>query len=121
MSGASVGPVATLPGSTSACPDGMMCDNHEDQVATTRIQGETDSFGCEYFDLCASCAATLIEEIRRERAKPHLCDWCKQEKTDCRPHRDFEEGRGGPVYIVCADCRSLEARRVAADYGDYDD
>lgn len=116
MADASKGPVATLPGSSQPSPEGLSCDNHADRVATTRIQGETDSFGCEYFDLCEPCAATLLEGIRKARQQPHRCDWCGQEKIGCRPHRDFEEGTGGAVYTVCPDCIRMESARIATDY-----
>jgi hypothetical protein len=47
------GPISTLPGSSHHdVPDGMMCDDHPDRPAVTRLQGETDSFGSEMHDLC---------------------------------------------------------------------
>jgi hypothetical protein len=116
-----IGPSSYLPGQTLAVPPGTCCDVHPDRAAVKRVVGETDSFGSELIDLCDSCAATLLEGIRRERAKPHVCDWCKQEKEGCRPRRDFEEGQGGPVYMVCPDCIRMESARLASDYGDYDD
>jgi ribosomal protein L37AE/L43A len=86
-----------------------------------RVQGETDSFGCEYLDLCSDCYERLTKAIESQRQQPHHCDWCKKEKLGCRPHRDFEEGAGGAVYVVCPDCIRMEYARVASDYGDYDD
>ena len=41
------GPISSLPGSGHSVPDGAMCDEHPDRPAVARVQGETDSFGCE--------------------------------------------------------------------------
>ena len=46
------GRISTLPGSGHKVPDGTMCDNHPDRLATHRVQGETDSFGSEMNDMC---------------------------------------------------------------------
>ena len=45
------GPISTLPGARHALPAGTMCDEHPDRPAVARVQGETDSFGCELNDL----------------------------------------------------------------------
>jgi hypothetical protein len=100
------GPISTLPGSAHA-PRGA-CDEHPDRPATCRIQGETDSFGAEFFDLCDECAAAMRAEIKAERDRPRICEWCKSMATDVRPQRDFEEGLCGRVYDVCGACRKRQ-------------
>ena len=100
------GPILSLPGSGHATPDGMMCDDHPDRPAVARIQGETDSFGCEMNDLCAECVAAI-----RLHTVIGQCDWCKQE-SGLVPQRDFDEGMCGPVYYVCGDCSYSYAKRL---------
>lgn len=39
-----------------------MCDDHPDRPATHRVQGETDSFGCEYIDWCQECHDKYLAE-----------------------------------------------------------
>ena len=108
------GPISSLPGSEHAVPEGMTCDNCE-APATHRIQGETDSFGSEMMDLCDPCYSNvkLIRTIYEE--KVGRCDWCNTAATDLRSHRDFEEGRYGPVYRVCGNCTREEAARCQQD------
>lgn len=120
------GPISSLPGSGHALPDGTMCDYHSDRPAVARIQGETDSFGCEMNDLCADC----IKDMRSEG--PHIarCDWCKTPDVKVGPRRDMDEGMYGPVYYVCKPCRDKDEARINEelarydsefDFGDYDD
>jgi hypothetical protein len=101
MSGVT-GPISTLPGSSHTA-DGM-CDNHPRRKAKHRIQGETDSFGCEMHDLCDECAAEMRASMRSAEARTGECDWCGLEATDLRARRDWEEGMSGPVYRVCGPC-----------------
>lgn len=105
----------------------MQCDECT-EPATVRIQGETDSFGCEMIDLCAACRKKELELEKTSEALPDKCDWCKSETTEARPTRDHEEGPRGPVYWVCPACRTKQiddAEREYSDYfddwGDYDD
>lgn len=104
------GPISTLPGSRHTFPYGTMCDEHPDRPAVARIQGETDSFGCEMNDCCQEC----VDEIRSYAAEARCgqCDWCKHEATDLRDARDYEEGMCGPVYRVCGEC--IRQRNEAA-------
>lgn len=102
------GPIHTLPGALHATPEGAMCDDHPDRPATHRVQGETDSMGCELHDLCDECYA---EWRARGIYKPDRCDWCKEKADDCRPTRDYEEGMRGPVYYVCGACRKRRDER----------
>lgn len=93
-----------------------MCDEHPDQPAVKRVQGETDSFGSEMHDLCVSCLAALREHNKAARAG--VCDWCHLEATNLRSARDYDEGLYGPVYQVCGACvlrRDEESRRELED------
>jgi hypothetical protein len=111
-------------------PDGMKCDKHPSRDAVARIQGETDSFGCEMNDYCQEC----LDEYRAWKNSPEAaewrkgkCDWCKSEATDLRDARDFEEGMSGRVYRVCGACikRQSDELKEECDYYDegrsYDD
>jgi hypothetical protein len=117
------GPISSLPGSTHDVPEGMKCDNHPDRDAVCRVQGETDSFGCEMWDLCEECLAEHRREMR-EADHSGTCDWCKQHKPRLRPRRDYEEGMYGRVYEVCDDCikrENEEAERELEARGYYDE
>lgn len=105
------GPISTLAGTSHDVPEGMMCDNHPEQPAVVRIQGETDSFGCEMEDICQQC----VEERRAYRCseagqaeelewRTGACEWCGNHVTDLRDARDYEEGMSGRVYRVCGPC-----------------
>lgn len=125
---ASRGPVSSMPGSGHSLPPGTKCDQHEDRDAVSRIQGETDSFGCEYVMMCQECVDAHREYRKAEYEKEKFCDWCKCMKTNVRSHRDMDEGMAGPLYDVCSDCRSKENERLLREleesrsrYGDYDD
>lgn len=116
------GPISSLPGSTHDAPENMKCDNHPRRKAVVRIQGETDSFGCEMHDLCDQCAKRMRRDVEDDRKGK--CDWCKQVVTDLRDTRDYEEGLYGPVYRVCGACRKRrddEARAEMDYYDDWDD
>ena len=109
------GPIHTLPGAGHAVPDGMMCDDHPDRPATHRVQGETDSFGSEMYDMCDEC---FKEHKAHGVYTPDECDWCKEPATDIRPTRDYEEGICGPVYYVCGTCRKRRDERVEQEMRD---
>lgn len=98
------GPIRTLPGAAHDLPDGSMCDQHPDRPAVVRLQGETDSFGSELWDMCREC----LDEHRKAMADPDArtgtCGWCKGHATDLRPARDYDEGSYGRVYDVCGAC-----------------
>lgn len=115
MAEVSQGRVSSMPGSRHPLPAGATCDQHEDRPAVARIQGETDSFGCEYCDMCQECVDEYRAYQEQELQRPRYCEWCKQEKVGVSQHRDFEEGQAGRLYNVCADCRSEENKRVAAE------
>lgn len=117
------GPIHTLPGAGHAVPDAMKCDDHPDRPATHRVQGETDSMGCEMLDLCDEC---FTEFKAHGIYTPEECDWCDASGDDIRPTRDYEEGMCGPVYYVCSACRKRRDERLAEEdrdsgYDDFDD
>lgn len=115
------GPISSLPHSAHDTPQGAMCDEHPDRPAVVRIQGETDSFGSEMHDCCQECADAIKAERNSPEASTGQCDWCKQEATDLRPRRDFEEGMCGRVYDVCGACVKKENEYLAAELDEYDD
>lgn len=115
------GPIRTLSGALHDVPDGQQCDNHPDRKAVARVQGETDSFGCEMHDLCQEC----LDEERAWRNSPEAaewrkgqCEWCREHADDLRDSRDFEEGLYGRVYRVCGACikRQNDELRAEDDY-----
>lgn len=97
------GPISTLPGATHSFPEGTVCDDHPDRPAYRRVQGETDSFGSEMYDMCRECYEAHSASLQNAD-RSGCCDWCKQRKDVLHKHRDFEEGSCGPVYDVCGDC-----------------
>lgn len=112
------GPIPSLPGSHHVIPEGATCDVHADRAAVKRIQGETDSFGCEMHDLCQEC----YDEYKVEASNPTVgaCDWCKSSNVELRYKRDYEEGMAGPVYQVCESCIKKDNARLAEELADYD-
>jgi hypothetical protein len=115
------GPISSLPGRRHDLPDGQMCDVHPERAAVARIQGETDSFGCEMHDCCQEC----VEEIRgwqnSEEARTGTCEWCKGKASDLRETRDYDEGLYGRVYRVCGSCRKRRDDDARAELDEYDD
>lgn len=107
------GPISTLPGTVHKIPAGMVCDDHPHRRAVVRIQGETDSFGSEMADLCQECYDKCLEPS--EEISEHFCDWCKCRVEKVEPMRDFEEGRCGPVYYVCASCAENYKKKALED------
>lgn len=116
------GPISSLPGSRHEAPKGIRCDWCDAADAVVRIQGETDSFGCEMHDLCQKCADDDRERSRSPEATTGRCDWCKEIATDLRPRRDYEEGMYGRVYDVCGACvkRVNEEAEAYLDNRDWD-
>lgn len=114
------GPINTLPGRRHKFPEGTMCDEHPDVPAVARIQGETDSFGCEMADMCQAC----VDEMERlkEEEGPHMgcCDWCKKGPLRLYPTRDYDEGSYGPVYDVCGPCGSKQLADLQEENDRYD-
>lgn len=125
-----IGPSSRLPGHKEKSPSGFTCDCC-DAPATTRITGETDSFGSEMHDFCDACYEKDKERERKAREEDpdygkYICDRCHGEKQ-CTPRRDYEEGMSGPVYYYCGECTQIiverereEARRYD-EHRDYDD
>ena len=118
------GPTSTLSGARHDVPEGQKCDKHPRRKAVVRIQGETDSFGCELIDMCQECLdAERAWEKSPEAAewRKGKCEWCKKECVDLRDARDYEEGLNGRVYRICGPCtkRRNDEDRAELDY--YDD
>ncbi len=109
------GPVSSLPGSLHVCPQGQMCDSHPDRPAVRRMQGETDSMGCEMADMCQQC----LDEARAYQPEPGKCDWCPTVEV-LRPIRDYDEGMCGPVYHVCSKCRAKLNEAATEELADRD-
>ncbi|MGY7975507.1 hypothetical protein L1Q33_25460, partial [Klebsiella pneumoniae] len=61
MADISNGPVSTLRGHFCSLPTDSKCDEHPDRLAVRRVQGETDSFGCEYHDMCQECLDEYVK------------------------------------------------------------
>jgi len=117
------GPVSSMPGSRTLVAEGVArCLDHSDRWAQYRVQGETDSMGCEYIHLCAECAEA--ERLRALIPVDGYCEWHKGEGSDLRPMRDYDEGMAGPLYMTCAKCRTRvneAARRELEESRGYDD
>ena len=120
MADISKGPVATLRGAHAALPEGAMCDIHPSRKAVARVQGETDSFGCEYEDVCAQCLKEFRAYLNSAEAQTGTCEWCKREATDLRDARDYDEGLAGRVYRVCGGCRQRQRERLEEESRDYE-
>jgi len=112
------GPVSTLPGAAHDFPDGTKCDMHQDRQAVARIQGETDSFGSELWDMCQECLDEHHEEMRTADHSG-VCDWCHTHQPRLRPRRDYEEGMHGRVYEVCDTCIKRENDELEMELGTY--
>lgn len=93
--------------------------------ADIRVQGETDSFGAEYHDLCHACHKASREAELAFKAEYDRCDTCG-EQAITSPYRCADEGMCGPVYNDCDKCakerrkREFEEYKRNADMG-YDD
>lgn len=115
----SAGPVSSLPGAHFKPEAGACCDQHEDRLATVKVQGETDSWGCEYYYQCEECSA----EADAKDPMIDQCEWCRQ-TAELSPMRDRDEGMCGPVYQVCDACIRKEddaAVKELEEMGYYDD
>lgn len=114
------GPISSLPGSMHALPKDAVCDEHPGRLAVARVQGETDSFGCEMHDMCQECLDQYRADLR-EADTSGCCDWCGSHAPKLRPRRDYDEGYCGRVYDVCDDCirhQNEEAARELDEWGD---
>lgn len=114
------GSVSSMPGSSHALPKGAMCDCHPKVPAVARIQGETDSFGCEYNLMCQACLDEHRIAVREAFNAESRCDYCKTMQRHCSSMRDYDEGMGGPVYNVCPACRKRVNDRIAEELERYD-
>lgn len=112
MADVSEGPVRTLPGALMSLPPGTMCDSHPTVLAVARVQGETDSFGAEFHDVCEECRAQFHKNVIEHRVGD--CEWCRQRSINLRPTRDYDEGMTGPVYNVCGACAKKQRDEAIA-------
>lgn len=119
MRDCSSGPVSSMPGSLSAVLKGEMCGVHHTTPAVKRVQGETDSFGCEYAFMCQVCLDAYSEHQAVLLEEERFCDWCKTLTKGCAPTRDYDEGMSGPIYNVCPECRRKDAEAAQAEYDEY--
>lgn len=95
----------SLPGhATRNHVQGEVCEECHDNgnrtvPATVRVQGETDSFGCEYIYFCEE----HYKKFKDKGPERGNCECCG---TECEIiyTRDWEEGMNGPVYRVCEAC-----------------
>lgn len=118
------GPISTLSGALHAVPEGQKCDRHPRRKAVARVQGETDSFGCEMNDMCQQCLdehRTYLKSPAATERRKGVCEWCKEPADDLRDRRDFEEGMCGRVYRVCGACVKRENEELQAEADLYDD
>lgn len=107
------GPVSTLPGSSRALREGAQCDDCGKKPATHRVQGETDSFGAEWADLCDDCY--VVERERRRKDCAGECDWCGKHSESRIWTRDYDEGTHGPTYRVCKSCYDKQQKALEAE------
>jgi len=116
------GPIATLAGTHYAVPDGAPCDTHVDRLATVRVQGETDSMGCEMNDMCSECYDEY-SKAQKEAGTSGTCEWCHTEVEKLVDARDHEEGLYGRVYRVCKPCKDKQRNALYTTAFDdmYDD
>lgn len=101
----------SLPGHTVKDLDGStVCFFCQERPAVVRVQGETDSFGAEYNDLCMECrSSSAIDDHQSRQNQP--CDWCGK-PGNLVYRRDVDEGMGGPVYRVCGPCVKRDNQKI---------
>lgn len=109
------GPVSTLPGYKTKPDKGAKCDEHPSLDSVATIQGETDSFGSEFLEMCVICYHKYKEHKEKARESFSICDWCKGNQKGCSPTRDYDEGMSGPVYNVCPGCRKRRNEEAQAE------
>lgn len=121
------GPISTLAGTHHVVPAGMTCDVHPERPATKRVQGETDSMGCEMNDMCSECYDEY-SKAQQEADTSGTCEWCQTEVEKLVDARDYEEGLHGRVYRVCQPCKTGQRNALEAtafdhmsDFDDFDE
>lgn len=114
------GPVSSMPGSSHSFPPGTKCDDHPEVDAVKRVQGETDSFGCEYILMCQVCVDAFAK-YRETEDTSGQCGWCKEHAERRLKRRDYDEGMGGPVYDVCIPCITKDNERAREELDEMKD
>lgn len=102
----------SLPGHRTKISEPAPCEDCG-KPAVFSVQGETDSFGAEYHDLCRNCAGKFNPNAEG------ACDFCSTHSNLLKPTRDFEEGANGPVYYVCDPCINRRRERLNDDLDCY--
>lgn len=112
-----------LRGQASSVKDdewGMMCENHPDIPAVIRLCSESDSFGSEYYNLCAPCNTRRVLQRQRIIDNPELwtehCPDCGRISPELFAYRDPDEGHNGPVYEQCKNCCKVRLERAEREY-----
>ena len=122
MSNVISGGVSSLPGAIRNPPQGQVCDEHPQRLAVSRIQGETDSMGCEEIDMCQSC----FDVWKAYRSSDQAVEDSKGSCERCRAFaplfnkRDWEEGSSGRLYQICAGCVTLWNKQEREEFADED-
>lgn len=78
---------------------GKLFSDYESLPSGKRVRPQCQGF---WDHIWKPLVAQLIADIAKSRCGK--CDWCKEEATDLRPRRDYDEGLYGPVYEVCGEC-----------------
>ena len=111
------GPTSSMPNSKHSFPENTKCDDHPDRPAVSRRQGETDSFGAEYHDLCEECEEGWVNALQGA-GRSGVCDWCGVFSQLLSNKRDLDEGMAGPIYKVCNSC-TIKENDIASQELDY--
>lgn len=91
-----------------------------DKPATYKMQGETDSFGAEYFYYCDEHLEKALDDLNKADTSG-CCEWCHKHSEKLRPMRDIDEGSNGPVYNVCSACIKRQNDQIDEELDSYQD
>lgn len=96
----------------------VICETENCQhKATHQLCTESDSFGDELEHYCAEHIEAVRKEMEEAPEVEEECNWCHKVAV-LSPHRDWEEGTGGPCYDLCSACRS---KNIQAGIDDNDE
>lgn len=96
------GQITTAPGHEHTVPWGTMCDNHPEDRAHYRVQGETDALSAKLTDMCEFCYQR--HQMQEPDKEVEECEWCTTPSTNLADYRDLKEGLLGDIYRVCPKC-----------------
>lgn len=74
----------------------------------------------EMHDLCQECLTEFRADECSAEARTGQCEWCKEQATDLRDARDYDEGLTGRVYRVCSACKKRRDDRIKEELEEYD-